>query len=70
MRTMASPGHRPDALRDKYLRAWHGLCSDKLMDIANPLFAQRKRRRKRIAIGAGALLLAGLAVGVASLGPA
>ncbi|WP_447732530.1 efflux RND transporter periplasmic adaptor subunit [Rhodanobacter soli] len=40
------------------------------MDIANPLAAQRKRRRKRIAIGAGALLLTGLAVGAASLGPA
>jgi Multidrug resistance efflux pump len=40
------------------------------MDIANPLAAQRKRRRKRIALGAAALLLAGLAVGAASLGPA
>jgi HlyD family secretion protein len=40
------------------------------MDIANPLAAQRKRRRKQIAIAIGALLLAGLAVGAASLGPA
>ena len=40
------------------------------MDIANPLAAQRKRRRKQIAIGIAALLLAGLAAGAASLGPA
>lgn len=40
------------------------------MDIANPLAAQRRRRRKRIAIGLAALSLAGLAIGAASLGPA
>ena len=40
------------------------------MDIANPLAAQRKRRRKLVAIAAGVLLLAGLAIGAASLGPA
>jgi len=40
------------------------------MDIANPLAAQRKRRRKQIAFGAVALVLAGLAAGAASLGPA
>jgi HlyD family secretion protein len=40
------------------------------MDIANPLAAQRRRRRKQIALGAAALLLVGLAVGAASLGPA
>ena len=40
------------------------------MDIANPLTAKRRRRRKQIAIGAFALVLAGLAVGAASLGPA
>jgi multidrug resistance efflux pump len=40
------------------------------MDIANPLAAQRRRRRKWIATGIAALLLAGLAIGAASLGPA
>ena len=40
------------------------------MDIANPLAAQRKRRRKQIAFGSVALVLAGLAAGAASLGPA
>lgn len=40
------------------------------MDIANPLAAQRKRRRRLLMIGAGGLLLAGIAVGAASLGPA
>lgn len=40
------------------------------MDIANPLAAQRKRRHRQIALGAAALLLVGLAVGAASLGPA
>jgi multidrug efflux pump subunit AcrA (membrane-fusion protein) len=40
------------------------------MDIANPLAAQRKRRRRWIMIGGGVLLLAGIAVAAASLGPA
>jgi multidrug resistance efflux pump len=40
------------------------------MDIANPLAAQRRRRRKRIAIGLAVLSLAGLAIGAARLGPA
>jgi HlyD family secretion protein len=40
------------------------------MDIATPLVAQRKRRRKQVASGVAVLLLAGLAAGAASLGPA
>ena len=40
------------------------------MDIANPLAGQRRRRRKIIAIVVAVLVLAGLAVGAASLGPA
>jgi HlyD family secretion protein len=40
------------------------------MDIATPLAAQQKRRRKQLTIGAAVLLLAGLAAGAASLGPA
>ena len=40
------------------------------MDIANPLAGQRKRRRKLIAIAIAVLLLAGLAIGAARLGPA
>jgi HlyD family secretion protein len=40
------------------------------MDIATPLAAQQKRRRRQLAIGAAVLLLAGLAAGAASLGPA
>jgi len=40
------------------------------MDIANPLAGQRRRRRKIIAIVVAVFVLAGLAVGAASLGPA
>lgn len=40
------------------------------MDIANPLATQRKRRRKQLVIGSGVLLLAGLVIGAANLGPA
>lgn len=40
------------------------------MDIANPLATQRKRRRKQLVIGAGVLVLAGLVIGAANLGPA
>lgn len=40
------------------------------MDIANPLATQRKRRRKQLVIGSGVLVLAGLVIGAANLGPA
>jgi HlyD family secretion protein len=40
------------------------------MDIANPLAAQRKRRRKQLVIAAGVVLFAGLVIGAVSLGPA
>jgi multidrug resistance efflux pump len=39
------------------------------MDIANPLAAQRKRRRKQFAIAIGVLLVAGLVIGAVNLGP-
>lgn len=40
------------------------------MDIPTPLASQRKHRRKLLIIGVAVLLVAGLAVGAARLGPA
>jgi len=57
-------------MKNNDLHAWHGACSDSFMDIATPLAAHRKRRRKQLAIGIGVLVLAGLVIGAVNLGPA
>ncbi|BFI97225.1 MAG: HlyD family efflux transporter periplasmic adaptor subunit [Rhodanobacter sp.] len=49
---------------------WHAACHARCMDIANPLYGIRKRRRLRLMIGGGALAVAVLAVLLWRLGPA
>ncbi len=49
---------------------WHTVCSDRLMDIPNPVFKQRKRRRTLIMLGGGALLLVTIVIVMLRLGPA
>lgn len=49
---------------------WHAACHAAHMDIANPMYGIRRRRRVRFFVGGGALVMAALAVLAWRLGPA